>query len=156
MFDEKFWLAIAFLAFAILLVKYAWPHIAKALDDSSKKIAQDLLAAKELKERAEKLLANAEKFYNESLAYAEKLTSEAEKEAKKIAEDSAKSLEAEVNKKTAAAIARVKLEEERMMREVKIQIVNSAIDKISSGLDFKDDEQDKLVEKSIKNLETLQ
>jgi hypothetical protein len=42
------------------------------------------------------------------------------------------------------------------MREVKIQIVNSAIDKISSGLDFKDDEQDKLVEKSIKNLETLQ
>lgn len=156
MLNEKFWLAIAFLTFVILIIKFVWPHLAKALDESSKKIAADLLAAKELKERAEKLLANAEQFYKESVAYAEKLAKDAEDEARKIAENAKTSLEAEVKKKTDAALARVKLEEERMVREIKLQIVSSAINNISQNLDLKGGEQEQLVEKSIKNLETIQ
>jgi F-type H+-transporting ATPase subunit b len=156
MLNEKFWLAISFLAFVALLAKYVWPHIAKALDESSKKIAADLLAAKEMKERAEKLLANAEQFYKESLAYAEKLSRDAESEAKKIAESAKTNLETEVKKKTDAALNRVKLEEERMIREIKLQIVDSAINNISQNLDLKGGEQEILVEKSIKNLETIQ
>ena len=60
MFDEKFYLALAFLTFLGLIVKFVWPKIADALDANSKKIAQELLEAQELKERAQKLLKDAE------------------------------------------------------------------------------------------------
>ena len=62
----------------------------------------------------------------------------------------------EIQKKTDAAIARVKLEEERLVRELKLKIVENAIAEISQNLDFNTDEQGKLLTKSIKNLETLQ
>ena len=69
MLDEKFWLAIAFTAFAILIVKYVWPLLAKSIDSKSKAIAEEILAAKKMKEKAQKLLDEAEKFYLESLNY---------------------------------------------------------------------------------------
>ena len=66
MFNEKFWLAIAFVAFLALLLKFARTAITKSLDDKSKAIAEEILAAKDLKEKAVKLLAHAEKFSSES------------------------------------------------------------------------------------------
>ena len=60
-FDEKFWLAVAFFTFVALMAKYVWPIIAKSLDAGSKKIAEEILAAQEMKKEAEKLLAKAEK-----------------------------------------------------------------------------------------------
>jgi len=156
MLNEKFWLAVSFFAFVVLIVKYVWPHIAKALDSNSKKIAEELIAAKELKERAEKLLINAEKFYNESVAFAQKLTQDAEAETKKLTEESRQALELEIKKRTETALSRVKLEEERMIREVKIQIINSTMEKLAGNLDLNQGEQEKLIEKSIKNLEHIQ
>lgn len=156
MFDEKFYLALAFLTFLGLIIKFVWPKLATALDANSKQIAQELLEAKELKERAEKLLKDAEKFYQDSLTYAEKLARDAEIEAKQITELAKNDLAIEIQKKTDAAIARVKLEEERLVRELKLKIVENAIAEISQNLDFNDSEQDKLLVKSIKNLETIQ
>jgi len=156
MFDEKFYLALAFLTFLGLIIKFVWPNLTKALDENSKKIAQELLEAKRLKERAEKLLHDAEKFYQDSVLYAEKMAQDAESEAKKITELAKNDLALEIQKKTDAAIARVKLEEERLVRELKLKIVENAIAEISQNLDFNAGEQDKLLAKSIKNLETLQ
>ncbi len=156
MFDEKFYLALAFLTFVGLIIKFVWPKLAAALDANSKQIAQELLEAKELKERAEKLLKDAEKFYQDSLTYAEKLVRDAEVETKQITELARNDLAAEIQKKTDAAIARVKLEEERLVRELKLKIVENAIAEISQNLDFDASEHDKILVKSIKNLETLQ
>jgi F-type H+-transporting ATPase subunit b len=156
MFDEKFYLALAFLTFLGLIVKFVWPKIANALDENSKKIAKELLEAKELKERAQKLLKDAEKFYQDSVLYAEKMARDAESEAKQITEIAKNDVALEIQKKTDAAIARVKLEEERLVRELKLKIVENAIAEISQNLDFDADEQGKLLTKSIKNLETLQ
>ena len=61
MFNEKFWLAIAFLSFVALCIKYVLPKINKALDTKSKKIAEDILMAKKLREQAEKLLEEAKR-----------------------------------------------------------------------------------------------
>ena len=52
MFNEKFWLAIAFLTFVGLIIKYVGPKITKSLDQKSKEIAEEILAAKEMKEKA--------------------------------------------------------------------------------------------------------
>ncbi len=133
MFNEKFWLAIAFTAFLALLFKLARTSIGKALDDKSKAIAEEILAAKELKEKAVKLLASAEKFANESSTYAQKLIKDAENEAQKFLTEAQKSAEDEVTKKTAAAIERIKQEEAITIRDIKNEIVSLALQAAENG-----------------------
>lgn len=156
MLNEKFWLAIAFLSFVALMVKYVWPLLAKGIDAKSKNIAEEILAAKEMKEKAQKLLNEAEKFYQESLNFSQKLAKDAAVEAQKLAEESKQILENELKKKTSAALERIKLEEERMIREIKLKVIADTMEVLSQnfGLDEKSHEQ--IVEKSLKNFENIQ
>lgn len=155
MLNEKFWLAIAFLSFCALIIKYVGPSIAKALDNKSKKIAEDILAAKELKEKAEKLLAKAEKYLEESSSFAEKLMKDAEIEAKNFAEDSRLALESELSKKTAAALERIKLEEQVATREIKTKIVTLALESMSKGLNLDQKNHEDLINKATKDFEKI-
>jgi F-type H+-transporting ATPase subunit b len=134
MFNEKFWLALAFLTFTALIIKFVWPLIAKALDAKSKKIAEEILAAKELRQKAEKFLADAEKYHTDSVQFAEKLLKDAAAETKKFAEESKHLLEVELAKKTTAAMARIKLEEESAIRELKTKIVASTFKNLEENL----------------------
>lgn len=157
MINEKFWLAIAFLSFVTLIIKYVGPIITKALDNKSKQIAEEILAAKEMKEKAAKLLEKAEKYYQESTTYADQLIKDAEIEAQKFAVESKQLLETEVAKKTAAALDRVKLEEESAIREIKTRIVASAMQNLTANLDKTVDKNkhDQLVSRSIQDLEKI-
>lgn len=150
-FDEKFWLAIAFFTFVALVVKYAWPLIRKSLDDGSKKVAAEILAAKELKENAQELLAKAEQLYKDAVAFSEKLIKDTEDEVQKLAEESQQLLADELNKRKTAALGRIKLEEESAIRELKVKIVNSALGKMSNELNLDKDGHDKLIEKAVNN-----
>lgn len=134
MFNEKFWLAIAFFTFFGAVIKFVWPMISKALEGKSKSIAEEILAAKEMKERAAKLLEKAEKYHAESMKYADKLVKDAEDEAQKFTAESKRIVEEELNKKTAAAVARIKLEEESTIRQIKAKIVSSAIQSLTDNL----------------------
>ncbi|MBU6339470.1 MAG: ATP synthase F0 subunit B [Rickettsiales bacterium] len=140
-FDEKFFLAISFFAFAGLMVKYIGPKLTKSLDQKSKEIAEEILAAKELKEKAAKLLEKAEKYHQESLSYADKLRADAELEAQKFVAEAEKSISDELEKKTVAANNRIKFAEEKAIAEIKESIVNAALSTIESeaakGLDKK-------------------
>ena len=133
MFNEKFWLAIAFAVFIILLFKLAKSSICKSLDDKSKAIAEEILEAKELKEKAVQLLASAQKFSQESSAYAQKLVKDAESEAQKFLDEAQKNANDEVTKKTAAAIERIKQEESLTISEIKGKIVASAMKAVEEG-----------------------
>lgn len=133
MFNEKFWLAIAFFTFIALVIKFAKSSIIKSLDDKSKAIAEEILAAKELKEKATKLLAAAEKFSQESSVYSAKLMKDAETEAQKFLNEAQKSAEEEVSKRTAAALERIKQEEALTIREIKNNILSSAMQSIENG-----------------------
>ena len=84
MFDEKFWLALAFLAFLTLLIKFVFPKLTKILDGKSKKIAEDILEAKKLREGAQKLLEEAQAFHKHSIEHSQKIITDAIEEAKKI------------------------------------------------------------------------
>ncbi len=145
MFNEKFWLGIAFLIVAGSIVKWVFPIIAKSLDNKSKAIAEEILAAKEMKETAAKLLAKAEQLYNDSLAQSQKLIKDAEIEAARFLSDAQKSVNDEVFKRTSAAYDRIKLEEEKAIRDVKKAIISAAIHTIevesSKGLSKKDSDQ---------------
>ncbi|MBU6141191.1 MAG: ATP synthase F0 subunit B [Proteobacteria bacterium] len=150
-FDEKFWLAIAFSFFAALVAKYVWPIISKHLDSSSKKIAEEILAAKQMKESAEKLLTAAEKLYQEANIFSQKLIKDTEDEVRKLAADSQAALEEEIAKRKAAAIERIKSEEGLAIRELKIKIVNSALRKMQNELNLNQENHEKLIEKNLNN-----
>lgn len=150
-FDEKFWLAIAFFSFFTLVVKYFWPLIRKGLDDSSKKIAEEILAAKEMKENAEKLLSKAEQLYQDAISFSEKLIRDTEDEVKKLAAESEKLLSEELTKRKTAALDRIKFEEESAVRELKVKIVNSALGKLANDLNLSKEDHEKLVEKAVNN-----
>ncbi len=151
-FDEKFWLAIAFFTFGAFAAKYVWPLLRKGLDSSSKKIAEEILAAKEMKENAERLLVKAEKLYEEAALFAKKLVKDTEDEVQKLADESHQLLEEEVSKRRAGALDRIKTEEESAIRELKVKIVNLALGKLTKELNLNQEGHEKLIEKTLNNL----
>lgn len=148
MFDEKFWLAIAFFSFIALLIKYPFPSISKDLDAKSKKIAEDILEAKKMRELAQKLLEEAHAFHKHATQHSKKIINDAIDEAKKIESDSKKSLEEQITKISNIAIERIKSEEETAIRLVKEDLVNQAIEKFSN-IKFSDEENKKIIDNSI-------
>lgn len=155
MFDEKFWLALAFLAFLTLLIKFVFPKLTKILDGKSKKIAEDILEAKKLREIAQKLLEEAKAFHKHSIEHSQKIITDAIEEAKKIENISKKSLEDQIQKISDLALERLKNEEALAIRQVKTNIINEAIEQFSS-LQLKDGEQNKIIEKSLAQISKIQ
>jgi len=151
MFNEKFWLAIAFLSFVALCIKYILPKINLALDEKSKKIAEDILMAKKYREQAEKILEEAKAFHKYSIEKSQKIIEDAQKESAKIEINLKKELEEKIAKITAISLERLKSEEESAIRIVKESIINNAIDKISS-VKFSDNENNKIVDSSLNNI----
>jgi F-type H+-transporting ATPase subunit b len=151
-FDEKFWLAVSFFSFFGLAAKYLWPIIGGRLDNGSKKIAEEILLAKKMKEDGEKLLAKAEEIYKDAVSFSEKLIKDTEDEVRKLASESEKLLAEEVAKRKKIAIDRIKFEEEFAIRELKAKIVNSALGKLANDLSLNKEDHEKLVEKAVNNL----
>jgi F-type H+-transporting ATPase subunit b len=141
MFNEKFWLAIAFTVFAALIIKFTKSKLNKSLDDKSKMIAEEILAAKEMKERAAKLLVSTEKYNQESLNYSQKLIRDAELEAQRFLAEAQKSVEEEVAKKTAAALVRIEQEQMEAVRKIKNQIIASALQTVENSTTSLDEKQ---------------
>lgn len=134
MFDERFWLAIAFFTFVTAIIRYVAPIISKQLEDKSKQIASDLLAAKEAKEKAQKILQETEKKYQEALVFAQKVMKDSSDEAQKFLQEAQAASTAEIAKKMAALEARIKTEEEHAVREIKVSVINAAIKKVQENL----------------------
>ncbi len=155
--DPKFWLAVAFLTFVVLVVKFARSSILKSLEVKSKAIAEEILAAKEMKDHAIALLNKAEKYAKDSENYAAKLLKDAEDEAKKFASEAAQMMENEIAKKTAASIERIRMEEVVAIREIKNRIVNSAIADLSQNInkELNAESHDQLVTKALGDFEKV-
>lgn len=157
MLNEKFWLAISFATFILLLIKFVRPQMTKALDDKSKAIAEEILAAKEMKERAVQLLAKAEKYSAESASYAQKLIKDAEAEAEKFSTEARQMLDQEISKKTASSIERIKLEEIGAIRDIKTKIVAAAMENLSENIAAKMDQKNhgQLIDQATQDFEKV-
>ncbi|MBM3579745.1 MAG: ATP synthase F0 subunit B [Alphaproteobacteria bacterium] len=150
-FNEHFWLAIAFFCFLGLSVKFVWPLLRKALDGSIRKIAEDILAAKEARQEAEAMLRKAEKICSEASAFADKILKDADAEIAKMVAEAQKDLEEEVVKRKASALSLIKIEEENAIRELKVKIINSSLGKLAKELKLTEQDRDKLADKALTN-----
>lgn len=155
MLNEKFWLAIAFFSFVALVIKYYGPKIANALDNKSKSIAQDIISAKEARKKAEELLVLVQEMQDKSIIDAKRLILEAESESKNLLQNAQDLINQEIARMTLIASQRSKAEEEASKREIKTKILLSAIAQLQEKSALNADEQNKIIDKSIKNFERI-
>ena len=132
--DPKFWLAISFCLFCFLFLKYVLPILIRALDAKSKEIADELFEAKKLKNKAEKLLIEAENYHRESVAFSKKMIDDSKSEVDKFMVDSVKKISEDLDRKMAVVFDRIKQEEQRSIRETKSKIIVAAVKAIENGL----------------------
>jgi len=157
MFNEKFWLAIAFLAFTALLFKLVKSLVINALNQKTKDIADEIKKAKEARQKAEELLQKAQQYEEESKTYIEKLLSDANKEADLLAKKAKEEIDLEIAKTTQNSKDRIKMEEEIAIREMKQKIVSETIKNLNENLskDISDSEQEKLFNGALENLKKM-
>jgi len=152
MIDEKFWLAIAFVLFIIFIYKFLGYKISSMLNEKSQQIARDLLMASQAKEKAEKLLNEAQEYNQQSIEYAKKLQLNTSNELNIIHQNAKINLEQELAKITTASQKRLQEEEQIAVRKVQETIINEAI-KIVANSKIDDSQQKFLISKALKNLE---
>jgi F-type H+-transporting ATPase subunit b len=154
--DPKFWLTISFLIFFLLMLKYVMPKITSLLDDQSKRIADQISQAQDLKNQAEKLLIESKKQYESSLIYCKKLIDDAKSEGENLLKDSQKSLEEEIKKRTLLSKERIKAEEDKAIRELKSSIIESAMKIVeSNAVKISKDDSSNITKESINDIEKL-
>ena len=155
--DPKFWLAISFIVFVILMIKYALPLILKGLDSKVIKITNLLKDAEDSKKKADQLLKDAEKYLEDSVKFGDQIVKDAAIESQKITEDYRVSVEKEIAKKLSVSEERIKSSEERIVREIKSKIVESAINAIANNIDDVADEKalDQATKNSINQIKSL-
>jgi len=133
--DPKFWLAVSFLIFLFLMIRYVVPFIIKMIDAKSQKIAEDLKQAAKMRLEAEKLLRKSKEYYDYHIKKSDQLIKDAALESEKLIENYKIAVEDEISKKIDVANERIKTEEGRVIRDIKSKIIESAIMAIENNLE---------------------
>jgi len=152
--DEKFWLAVAFTIFIIAIYKILGSKINNILNEKSQQIANDILLASQLKEKAEKLLQQAQEYHDQSLYYVKQLNENTSNELNTLKNNAKASLNAELDKMLAISKQRLANEEQIAIRTIKENIIKEAI-KIISNANFDSQQHQQLIIKSLQNLENI-
>jgi len=152
--DPKFWLAVSFLVFISMMIKYVVPLIIKMIDAKSQKIAEDLREASKMRLEAEKLLKKSKEYYDYHIKKSDQLIKDAAIESEKLIENYKIAVEDEISKKIDVANERIKTEEGRVIRDIKSKIIESAIIAIENNLEqvADDDALDDVAKNSISQI----
>ncbi|HUC10568.1 MAG TPA: F0F1 ATP synthase subunit B [Stellaceae bacterium] len=125
--DPEFWFAIAVLIFAAMLWRPAKRFLIGGLDARSNRIREELGAAMNLREEAERTLASLRVREREAASEAEQILAHAKAEAERIAAESARAMEEALQRRQRLAEERIALEQARAVAEIRAITVDVAI-----------------------------
>jgi F-type H+-transporting ATPase subunit b len=124
----EFWVAVAFLAFLLILAYYKVPAlIAKALDDRAAGIRKELDEARRLREEAQALLADYQRRHRNAGQEAEAIVEQARREAEAFAAETRKSLAETVERRRKQAEDKIARAEAQATEDVRAAAVDMAI-----------------------------
>jgi F-type H+-transporting ATPase subunit b len=124
----EFWVAVAFLAFLLILAYYKVPAmIAKALDDRAAAIRKELDEARRLREEAQALLADYQRKHRNAGQEAEAIVEQARREAEAFARETRKSLAETVERRRRQAEDKIARAEAQATEDVRAAAVDMAI-----------------------------
>jgi F-type H+-transporting ATPase subunit b len=124
----EFWVAVAFVAFLLILAYYKVPAlIARVLDDRAAAIRKELDEARRLREEAQSLLADYQKKHRNAGQEAEAIVEQARREAEAFAAETRKSLAETVERRRKQAEDKIARAEAQAVEDVRAAAVDMAI-----------------------------
>lgn len=152
--NPTFWVAVAFVIFVVLTFKPLAKAMGGGLDKRSVQIRQELEEAAQLREEAQKTLADYKKLQSEAAREAEALIEHTVKEAGRIREQAELDLEAAMKRREQAAVEKIAQAETKALAEVRSRAVDIAIAATGKLLEEKLDpaRADAIVDQSIAEL----
>ncbi len=126
--DPETWVAIAFMLFVLVAIRYKLPHkIVQALDQRSAAIARELEEARKLRGEAEALLAEYKQRAENAKTEADAIIAQAEREAEAYAKEARTSFDEMIGRRLNMAEQKIKLEEEKARKQIRAQAAELAI-----------------------------
>jgi F-type H+-transporting ATPase subunit b len=101
--SQLFWLVLTFVLLYALMARVALPRIGSILAERSKRIADDVTAAQQLKERSEATRAAYEKALDDARSRAQAMANATHEREAAAAEETNRRLEAQLHERLAAA-----------------------------------------------------
>lgn len=150
-----FWQTLIFVVLVVLLAKFAWKPILKAVKDREEKIKDALEAAENAKLEMAKLKSQNEDMRKEALAERDALLKQAKETKDQIIAESKTAAKVEADKMIAAAREEIKAEKVAAMSEIKNQVAELSIEiaeKIVKDQLQSDDKQKALVDNLIEDV----
>ncbi len=137
--EAEFWFTIAVVIFVAVIWRPAKRLLIGGLDARAERIREELAAARALREEGERTLETYRTRQREAALEAEQIVAHAKAEAERIAVESARQLEASMQRRQQLAEERIAQEEARAIAEIRAVTVDVAISAarrvIAAGLD---------------------
>ena len=155
--DSKTWVAASFVIFMLGFVKYAVPHIIKALDARAQQIKDELEQAVSLREEAQNMLAEYQQKQKAMLAEAEGILKMAQEEAAHMRDAAEEELATEIERRTKISEAKIARAEVDAIRQVQDSMATLATEAAHSLISehLQDSEDDALIEMALENVERI-
>jgi len=152
--DPVFWVCVSFVVFVLLVAKRGWTIIVQHLDRRRETIISDLENAQELRQQAERRLAEERERRASAEEQAEAIIKAAEVDMKRIHEQTQKEIRATIDRREAQAKERIAQVEAQAVAAIRSQISSiaiSAAEKVLSDYISKSD-RDPLIDQGIEDL----
>ncbi|HJL99114.1 MAG: F0F1 ATP synthase subunit B [Acidimicrobiales bacterium] len=125
--DEVIWGTLSFLILFVVMAKYAYPALKKAMEARSEKIQGDLDAADTARSEAEGLRAEYDAKLSEAQAEAGRILEAARSEAEQVRQDRIAAIEPEIAERRAQAEADIEAAKARALADVRTQVTSLAV-----------------------------
>jgi len=117
--DPKFWVAVSFVIFLVLVGRRAWTQVTGMLDARADRVRAELAEASRLRQDAEAMLKQAEADRAAALSEATAMLDRARAEAGRVAEAAAAEAEASAKRRERMAMDRIAAAEAGAVSEVR-------------------------------------
>jgi len=149
------WTIINFILFFLLLKKFAWGPITKALDAREKGIKDNIESAQKARAEADKYLANYQKQLAEAQNEAQKIIAKARQDAERVRDELVSKSKLEADSQLERARKQIDLESQEAVNRIRAEmaslVIASAEKVIGRSLELKG--QDQLIQDCLKGME---
>tara|TARA_B100002052_G_C15797413_1_gene559385 strand:+ start:692 stop:1186 length:495 start_codon:yes stop_codon:yes gene_type:complete len=153
--DAETWVAIAFILFIIILLRFSWSRIVSALDNRAEMIKQELDEARNLREQAQSLLADYQRKKQNSEKEIATIIEKAKTETENNIQISLKNHKYLLSRRKKNAEEKIIQAKERVIQDIKESIVDISIDASKTLIkeNFNDKHGKKLVDEASSNID---
>lgn len=147
------WTVISFLAFLFFLTKFAWNPILKALDAREKGIKDDIAAAKNSRESAEKMMVEYQEKLKNAHSEAMTLVANARADADRIREKELAKTKEDANQMIEKARKQIELESQAAINQIRTEIAGLVISSTEKviGKALSEKDQLRLINESLES-----